>query len=177
MSYGAPRAGRSPHGRGRPLSRALAGRAGFTLVEVLIVIAILGLSYAIALPAISRARIAAAVQNSHHVVVSSVSLARATAIRYGRPAVMRLDPDADRLWIEVDTTAAGSAAALDTLGAFDFAAEMNVDLQSDRTGLCFNGRGIGTTGSRCPRAGGVIILSLQDKADTVVVTPLGRVIR
>lgn len=152
------------------------GRAGFSLLEVLIVITILALSYAVALPAISRARVTAAVQNSRHIVASSVSLARATAIRYGRPAVMRLDPDGERLWIEVDTSVAG-VGALDTVGAFDFAAEMRVDLESDRSGLCFNGRGIGTTGRDCPLAGGVIVLSLRHRSDTVVVTPLGRVAR
>lgn len=143
----------------------------------MIVISLLALSYAVALPAISRTRITAAVQNSRHVVVSSVSLARATAIRFGRPAVLRLDLDADRLWIEVDTTTAGQAAAPATVGTFDFAAEMKVDLEGNRTALCFDGRGIGTTGSGCSQAGGIVIVSLQDRSDTVVVTPLGRVIR
>ena len=152
------------------------GRAGFTLLEVVIALVMAALIYAIALPAIARTRVSASVHNSRFVVESSVSLARATAMRYGRPAVLRFDSVRDQLWVVVDTSMVGSAA-LDTLGYFDIRAEFNVDLESNRQALCFNGRGIGTTGAVCPQAGAVITLALSGRADTVLVTPLGRVVQ
>ncbi len=154
----------------------LRSRGGFTLVEVLIALVLLALIYAVALPSIGRSRVSAAVHNSKYVVISTLSLARATAMRYGRPAVLRLDAARDRIWIEVDTTEAGSGAAVDSLGYFDFTKELRVKLESNRASLCFDGRGIGTTGAACPEAGAAIVLSLAHRADTVVVSPLGRVV-
>jgi prepilin-type N-terminal cleavage/methylation domain-containing protein len=150
-------------------------RAGFTLLEVLITLILLALTYAIVIPSIGRARVQAAVYNSTQAVISTISLAKAAAVRFGRPSVLRIDSDRDRMWVEVDTTVGGSGAA-DTLGFFSFADQLEVDLESDRTTLCFDGRGIGVTRSICPEAGAAIIVSLQGKADTVFVSRVGRVL-
>lgn len=147
--------------------------AGFTLIEIIIALVLMAMVYAMAVPAIGRARIAAAVHNSRHVVVSSISLARATAMRFGRPTVLRLDASEDCLWIEADTSVSGGA--VDTIGFYSFAGELATDLRSNRSSLCFNGRGIGTTGTACPQAGGLIIVSRGNEADSVIVTALGRV--
>ncbi len=152
-------------------------QSGVTLIELLLVIAVLAATFTIALPAIARMRVAASVQNSKAAVVSALSLARATAMRYGRPAVLRIDAAGDRVWVEVDTTSVGDGTAVDTLGSFDFAAKLNDDLMSDRTSLCFDGRGVGTTSTTCPLAGGEIVVRRQTRADTVVVSPLGRVLQ
>jgi Tfp pilus assembly protein FimT len=136
---------------------------------------LLSLVYAIAMPSLAATRVRASVHNSKHMVVSSISLARTAAIRFGRPAVLRLDSESNRIWVEVDTTLAGGGAR-DTLEMIWLSQQVGVDLQSNRTGVCFNGRGIGTTGSDCPRAGGVIILSMGARADTVFIGPLGRVV-
>ncbi len=152
-------------------------RSGITLIELLLVIAVLAATSTIALPAIARMRVAASVQNSKAAVVSSLSLARATAMRYGRPAVLRIDAAGDRVWVEVDTTSVGDGTVVDTLGSFDFAAKLNVDLMSDRTSFCFDGRGVGTTSTTCPLAGAEIVVRRQTRADTVVVSPLGRVLQ
>lgn len=155
----------------------LAGRvraaAGFTLLEIIVALMLMAMVYAMAVPAIGRARIAAAVHNSRHIVVSSISLARATAVRFGRLTVLRLDASEDRLWIEADTSVSGGA--VDTIGFYSFAGELATDLQSNRSSLCFNGRGIGTTSTACPQAGALIVVSLGGEADSVLVTALGRV--
>ncbi len=145
------------------------------MIEVLIALALVALAYTIAMPAIGRGRITAAVHNAKYVVVSNLSLARATAMRFGRPAVVRLDPYRERIWIEVDTTVAGTGV-VDSLGYFDFAHDLQVNLESNRPTLCFDGRGVGTTTAACPQAGAIIVLSLAGKADTVRVSPLGRVV-
>ncbi len=148
---------------------------GFTLVEVLIALALVALAYTIAMPAIGRGRISAAVHNAKYVVVSNLSLARATAMRFGRPAVVRFDSYRERIWIEVDTTVAGSGV-VDSLGYFDLAHDLQVNLESNRSSLCFDGRGVGTTTANCPEAGAIIVVSLAGKADTVLVSATGRVV-
>ena len=150
-------------------------RAGFSLVEVLIAIMLMALVYAIAMPSLAATRVRASVHNSKHVVVSNISLARTAAIRFGRLAVLQVDSEGDRIWVEVDTTLAGSGAR-DTLAMAYLRQELGVDLKSTRTGVCFNGRGIGTISSECPRPGAAIILARDGRADTVFISPLGRVV-
>lgn len=129
-----------------------------------------------AVPAVGRMRVAAAVQNARHAVESALSLARASAIQYGRPSILRIDAARDRVWVAVDTTVAGTGAALDTVRIFNLADELRVDLESDRAALCFDGRGIGTTGTACPAAGAVITLTREGKTGVVRVSPTGRVL-
>ncbi len=150
-------------------------RLGFTLVEILLVIIILGVASAIAVPPIGRMRVTASVQNARSSVISVVSLGRATAMNYGRPATVHLDSDADRVLVEVDTTLAGDGSAVDTLGLLHLNDGLRVDLRSNRSAVCFDSQGIGTTNDECPVGGAQIILSLSDKADTVTVTTLGRI--
>jgi prepilin-type N-terminal cleavage/methylation domain-containing protein len=150
-------------------------RAGFTLLEIMIALVMVAVVYAIALPAIGRTRVSASVHNARHALVSSISLTRATAIRFGRSAVLRLDSEHDRVWVEVDTAMGGGGQAV-TLGHFNFAEELNVNLESNRTSLCFNGRGIGTTSSTCTQPGAVIVLALGGRAEVVYVSPTGRVL-
>lgn len=149
---------------------------GFTVIEVIIAMALVALVYAMALPSIGRTRVHMSVHNSKHMVVSSISLARATAMRFGRTAVVRLDADGDRIWVEADTTLE-QTGVLDTLGLFDLGGELKVDLKSNRETLCFNGRGIGTRASACPQTGATIIVALKDRADTVRVSSVGRVLQ
>lgn len=155
----------------------LAGRAssGFTLIEIMLVIVILGVASAIALPSVGRMRVTASVHNARETVISTIGLARATAIRYGRPSVMRLDSDTDRIWVEVDTSTAGNGGTRDTLGMFDFATSFGVDLNANRQVYCFNSRGVGTTNAVCTQWGLAVVLSLADKADTVAVNEVGRI--
>jgi Tfp pilus assembly protein FimT len=149
---------------------------GFSILELIFALVVTAIVYAVALPMMRSGRLSASVHNSKHVVVSTISLARATAMRYGRPAVVRIDAAGDRIWVETDTTLEGTGAALDTLGMFDLAEEFEVDMTSNRGTLCFNGRGIGTTSGVCTEAGATIVLSLHERADTVVVSSLGRVL-
>ncbi|NIN71641.1 MAG: prepilin-type N-terminal cleavage/methylation domain-containing protein [Gemmatimonadetes bacterium] len=150
-------------------------RAGFTLLEIVITLVMVAVVYAIAVPAIGRTRVSASVHNARHALISAISLTRATAIRFGRTALLRLDSDHSRLWVEADTTMAGTGEVV-TLGHFNFAEQLNVDLSSNRSSLCFNGRGIGTTSSACAQRGAVIVLTLRGKAETVWVSPTGRVL-
>lgn len=163
---------RAPSGAAKQRDRYGAG--GFTLFGLVVAFALLGLASAIALASINRSRVVSALQDSRHIVTAAVSLARSSAMGSGRPATVRIDSQSDRLWVEVGPSA-GVGSRLDTLGYFSFA-ELRVDLSSNRKAMCFDGRGIGTTNEICRLAGGVIILSLGEYSDTVIVSPLGRVL-
>jgi type II secretory pathway pseudopilin PulG len=152
-----------------------ASTAGFSLLEALIAIMLLVLVYAIAIPSLASTRVRAAVHNSKHVVLSSISLARSSAIRFGRPAVLRLDSQGDRIWVEVDT-ALVAGGAKDTLNLVDLGRELDVDLKSNRSSVCFNGRGIGTASATCPSPGAMIIVASGSRSDTVFVSPVGRAV-
>ena len=140
----------------------------------MVAVVMLAAFYTLALPAIGRSRVSASVHNARHALVSSIALTRATAIRYGRTAVLRLDSEHDRVWVEVDTTMAATGEVA-SLGRFDFEAEHKVDLWSNRSSLCFNGRGTGTTSARCTLPGAMIVLALGGQAETVFVSPTGRI--
>ncbi|NIR76335.1 MAG: prepilin-type N-terminal cleavage/methylation domain-containing protein [Gemmatimonadetes bacterium] len=147
---------------------------GFTIIEIIIALVMVAAIYLIALPTLSRTRVTASIHNARHVVVSSIALARATAIRYGRPAVLRLDAAGDRVWVEADTSMAATGV-VDTVGIFHVGEEFDVDLTTNRSALCFNGRGVGTASATCPTAGALIVLALRDRTDSVQVSPVGRV--
>ncbi len=136
---------------------------------------LLALVYAIVIPSIGRTRVHASVHNSTQTLLSTIALAKASAIRFGRPSVLRLDTSRDAIWIEIDTTAAGSGT-VDTLGFYSFAEQLQVNLGSNRSAVCFDGRGIGVTRAVCPDAGAVIVVSRLGKADTVFMSQVGRVL-
>lgn len=167
MGFSGPEAGRI---------RDRSGSAGFSALELILVLVVMAIVAAFAIPAVGAMRTAAAVQNGRHGVESALSLARAAAIQYGRPSVLHIDPAGERLWVEVDTTVAGTGTALDTVRVFAIGEELQVDLESDRLALCFDGRGIGTTGTPCPAAGAVITLTRAGKMAIVRVSATGRVL-
>ncbi len=146
------------------------------MIELVLVTAVIAILAVISIPATSRIRAAAAVQNARHGVESTLALARASAIQYGRPSVFRIDAAGERVWVEVDTTVAGSGAALDTVGLYHLYDELRVDLESDRTALCFDGRGIATTGTVCALAGAQIVLSREGSVHAITVSATGRVV-
>lgn len=146
------------------------------MLELILVLVVLAIVAAFAIPAVGGMRTAAAVQNGRHGVESALSLARAAAIQYGRPAVLRIDPVGELLRVEVDTTVAGTGTALDTVRVFPLGDELQVDLETDRLALCFDGRGIGTTGTPCPVAGAVITVTRAGKMEVVRVSATGRVL-
>ena len=88
--------------------------------------------------------------------------------------MLRIDVVDDVVWVVVDTSFGGSGGDTLVLGRFDLRADLGLDLASDRAALCFDSRGVGTTGSDCPATGARLILSYGATADTLLVNAAGR---
>jgi Tfp pilus assembly protein FimT len=144
------------------------------VVELILVVVLIGILAGIALPTLGRIRTSAALRNGRAALTSALATARSAATRWGRTSVLRIDADADALWVVVDTSDTGSGADTVVLTRFDLRSDMGLDLRSDRAALCFDSRGVGTTAAACPATGARLILVYGAVADTLLVNVAGR---
>ena len=126
------------------------------------------------MPSLSRIRTKAALQNGRAAVTNALSTARSASTRWGRTSVLRIDARSDVLWTVIDTGSAGFGSDTVVLRRIDLRKEMGIDLESNRNALCFNSRGVGTTGAQCRATGAVIILGYGASADTLHINSAGR---
>ena len=84
---------------GRNLARRKSAR-GFTLIELMVVLAILGIALARSLPALHRAFPALELKNATHTTLAALREARALAIGGNREVVLFVDLTGRRLWLE-----------------------------------------------------------------------------
>lgn len=97
-----------PHSRGH--GRAMRHARGFTLVETLMVLALLGVLLVVAMPPVARWRDRVAVRAARDEVASALARARITAVAAGGASLV-LEPATARLWTR--TPAADSLRPLD----------------------------------------------------------------
>ena len=102
---------------GRPRGRLIGkDRPGFTLTELLIVVSMMSLVLAIAMPQVKAATNIASVNAASAELGTRLALARQTAIRRGAPAVLYVS--GDKAWVTVELN--GMATLLrDTLNLSD----------------------------------------------------------
>lgn len=148
--------------------------SGFTLIETMIAITLLALCGAIVLPLASQYSARLSVMHAADEFTSTISLARALALRSSDVAQLQIDDALDRFWVEVDTAGSGQA---DTIGRVIDLSENAVSLSSTRSLLCFDATGIATTINGCPSADAVVIFSRNEWADTVELSVAGKVLR
>jgi len=152
------------------------GESGFTLLEALVVITFVGLLAGVGFPQIAKVRTRFAVRGAVNAFMSLHPLARTTAIRQGEVAELHIDATNDLLWVEVDTSAAGSGV-MDTVGFVIDLSDQNVALSSTQSLLCFDGRGLPSAASGCATSSATVIFSNQSEADTIETTVLGKIMR
>ncbi len=158
------------HGEARAWSST-----GFSLIEMLIVLIVFGALLGIALPRLVEAFKGTKARSAMNQFASAHSLTRATAIRYGRVAELHIDAATARFWIEVDTSQAGGVT--DTVGTIYNVASPQLGMTSDRSLVCFDGRGLATTLGACEAGDVTVVFSVADRVDTVNVSTLGKVLR
>lgn len=103
---------------------AMTTRAGFSLLEVALVLLIAALLAAISVPTLSRGRDALAVHAARTELASAFAVARFTAIRSGGAALV-IDAAAGDVWIE-------TAGGVRLQPGYPLAARYGVTLRTDR---------------------------------------------
>lgn len=151
-------------------------RRGFTLLEVIIVMALMAIVAAMGAPRLSAALTRRETSTAADRFVSAHSLARATAVRYGRVAQLHIDASTKRFWVDVDTSGAGRNQRATIWYVRNLDAE-GLTMTSNRSLLCFDARGIATVVGSCQVGSVVVIFSQSEAADTVTTTALGKVLR
>jgi prepilin-type N-terminal cleavage/methylation domain-containing protein len=149
---------------------------GYTLVELLTVIVISGVAASIGMPLLTKSYPQRAVRLAGDQFVSTHALAKATAIRYGRLAELRIDATGRRFWVEVDTSST-SVVKKDTIGPIRSIPDATLIMTSDRSVLCFDARGMPSLRTGCQAANAVVTFAMGSSARTVRTTALGKVLR
>ena len=149
---------------------------GFTLMEIVVVVVLVGILAGIAFPRIGGVQTGFALRGAVNAFMSAHSLARTTALREGGVAELHIDPTNDLFWVEVDTSLAGSGV-MDTVGFVIDVGDENVDLGSTQTLLCFDVRGLPALVTGCATSAAQITLTRDGVADTIRTTALGKILR
>lgn len=144
-------------------------RPGFTLIELIIVVALVAIVTAMAAPTVNRAREQASMTSARQQLTATLVAARASAIQKGRPARMRVDGNVVTVWVET------MADSVQVVARTDFAEEYGVDLVAATadTLLSFDPRGF-----LSPRLAAAARYRIERGADTdsVCVTTLGQLL-
>ena len=151
-------------------------RRGFTLLEVIIVLALLAVVAATGVPKLSAALRRRTTQTAVDQFATAHSLARATAVRYGRVAQLHIDPSTTRFWVDVDTSATGSGQRATVWYARNLA-QTGLVMTSNRSLLCFDARGLPLVLGACESGDATIIFTALDRADTLRTAALGKILR
>jgi prepilin-type N-terminal cleavage/methylation domain-containing protein len=151
-------------------------RRGFTLLEAIIVMVLFAVIAAMGVPKLSAALRRRTTQTAADQFATAHSLARATAVRYGRVAQLHIDASTRRFWVDVDTSANGFGQRATIWYVRDLTSPGLV-MTSNRSLLCFDARGLPSTNAPCEAADAQIIFTALDKADTVTTASLGKILR
>ncbi|HEU4747236.1 MAG TPA: GspH/FimT family pseudopilin [Gemmatimonadaceae bacterium] len=152
-------------------------QSGFTLLEGIIVMSILAVLSAIGAPTLSESLRKRATSGAADEFVAAHSLARATAVRYGRTAELLMHPSGKKVWIEVDTSATGINQRAIVWNTRKLDHKIGLEMSSNRTRLCFDARGLAKASATCEAGNAQVIFRMNDVADTVNTTVLGKVLR
>lgn len=152
-------------------------RSGFTLMEILIVVTIIGLLVSFAGPSLLRLRASAGLQSGRAQVTAALSLARATSARVGRTSLLTIDTAQGVLKVSVDTGSVRGSSDPWLAREYRLTDDLGVRVGSNRSTLCFDARGIGTIAAGCPEAGAVLTLASGGVVDTMRINSAGRVWR
>lgn len=151
-------------------------RQGFTVIEAVMVLSVIGIVAATAGPKVSAALNRRTTASTADQFVLTHSLARSTALRYGRIAQLHVDVGGQRFWADVDTSANGIGQR-GIIGNIRYISDNGLRMTSNRALICFDARGTASTIEACESGDAKVIFSSGAVADTVRTTVLGKVLR
>jgi prepilin-type N-terminal cleavage/methylation domain-containing protein len=149
-------------------------RAGFTLVETLIVVVILGLIVLIGFPKLSAAMAQSDLRGARTTVVNLVATARAVSVQSNRLAWIKFQGNTAHVLARPRVVAAGGVGLNppDTVGEVrDLAKQYKVTVAANKDSIQFDPRGFGAwTGGNAS-----IVISRNGHSSTITIDGLGRV--
>ena len=151
-------------------------RRGLTLLEVVIVLTLLAVVAAIGAPKLSAELRRRTTQTAVDQFATAHSLARATAVRYGRVAQLHIDASNTKFWVDVDTSANGVGQRATMWYARNLA-QSGLVMTSNRSLLCFDARGVPLVVGACESGDAQVIFTASDRADTLRTAALGKILR
>jgi type II secretion system protein H len=148
---------------------AMNRRAGFTLIEMLIVVVVIGLMTLIALPRLNDAFAQSNLTSARAKVVSLFSTARANAAGTSRTTVLRLS--GNRMYVVSWPRLKAGAGTIDTVTPVgNITTEYGVTATVSSDSILVDQSGLGRNGS-------TIVLTKSGRADTIVINQYGRVLK
>ena len=157
--------------------------SGFTTLEMLTVMVVFGILAAITGPKFYASYAAATTHTAADRLGRAAELARASAVRFGRDAQLRVNTTTKRFWVQVDTTV-NLTGVMDTIGPVQNFSDSRVGLSLALDGvaassavLCFDTGGLRSTRSPCDSGAAAVAFDLASHVDTVQFTSLGKVLR
>jgi len=146
-------------------------RRGFTLIEMMMVMVLVGVIMAVAIPFLRKPKDAASVDSAMNTVAAMHAVAKSVAVQRGRTAWLVLNASGGTAWVVVRK--AGSSTAMDTIGKVEnLNTRYGVTFTTNDDSLTFSPRGIGMD------AGTVtMVFTRGSNTDTLTATATGRLVR
>ena len=138
---------------------------GFTLIEILIAITLIGIMTAVAMPRLKNSMAAESVRSARRDVVSHLAKARGAAASRGCRAVFNMV--GTRVWV---TACSLSGTGIDTIGTvINLADQYGVTVEGANYSLSFAPNGVGVGGDW-----GKFAFTKTRRSETLVISPLGQ---
>lgn len=150
-------------------------RYGFTLVETLIVVVILGLIVLIGFPKISEAMVRSDLRSARTTVINLVATARAAAVQSNRLTWVKFEGNSAYVIARPRLSGPGGALVepCDTVGAVqDLSAQYKVGLTAGQDSVRFDPRGFGSWDAG---ASVTVAVARAGHLETIEIDGLGRV--
>lgn len=151
-------------------------RRGFGVTDLLIALMLVGVMVAVAVPRIASAYQRASLRNAIEDFAATHSKARALAVQRGQIVELHVDAGATRYWLELESQNDWGRVFRDTL-ALTQVDGTRIAMESDRSLLCFDGRGLPTTRGSCEPGDAQLTFRSNSKARSLSITSTGRILR
>jgi prepilin-type N-terminal cleavage/methylation domain-containing protein len=149
---------------------AVRSRSGFTLIEALIVVVILGLVVLIGYPKVGAAMVRTDLRSARTTVINLVATARAASVQTNRRTWIKLE--GNKAYVLARPRQMAGAGTVDTVGRVqDLSAQYKVTVAPALDSIQFDPRGFGVS------LADTITLSRSSHTETVMLDGLGRVIK